>query len=181
MACKLKYPKLGVFALTIILAYLIFQGNDFLLIHNFLLSLGYWGIFIAGLFYTYGFTSAPATAVILILAKEQNIYLAGLIGGLGSLIGDLFIFRIIRFSLDEEIKTLFNSKYIQSLSKKIPRPIKKYLWLIMGMLFIASPLPDELGILFLASTKISTKLFSVISSLLNTLRITLILMIGKAI
>ena len=51
-----------------------FTGRDFSPFHNFLLSLGYFGTFLAGVFFTYGFTAAPATVILLILSNEQNIF-----------------------------------------------------------------------------------------------------------
>jgi hypothetical protein len=48
-------------------------------LNDFLVSLGYPGTFLAGILYAYGFTSAPATAVLLILSVEQDIFLAGFI------------------------------------------------------------------------------------------------------
>src|SRR3989344_2325858 len=101
---KIKYPKLLFLLFTFVIAYLIFTGRDFSPFHNFVLSLGYFGTFLAGMFFTYGFTAAPATAILLILAKDQNILFAGFIAGFGALVGDLIIFRFIRYYFAEEIE-----------------------------------------------------------------------------
>ena len=58
---RIKYPKLSLLILTFLLAYLIFIGRNLLPFYDELLSLGYVGVFLVGIFYTYGFTSAPAT------------------------------------------------------------------------------------------------------------------------
>ena len=72
----LKYPKLSLLLLIFIITVVFFyKGKTYPLFHNFLESLGYIGIFLGGFFYAYTFTSAPATAVLLILAKGQNIFL----------------------------------------------------------------------------------------------------------
>src|SRR3989339_1795341 len=93
---RIKYPKLLLLLLTFVIAYLIFKERTFLPFHNLLLSMGYLGTFLAGILFVYGFTAAPATAILLILAKEQNILFAGFIAGFGALIGDLMIFTFIR-------------------------------------------------------------------------------------
>ncbi len=183
---KIKYPKLLLLFLTFILAYIIFKERSFIPFHNSLLSIGYLGTFIAGIFFVYGFTAAPATAILLILAKEQNIILAGLIAGFGALIGDLIIFNFIRHSFADEIKKLKKEKIIihvhNHIRKRTPNALKKYIIPIFAGFIIASPLPDEIGVsLFAASRKISTKIFSVISYILNTAGIFVILILGRVI
>ncbi len=179
---KIKYPKLLVLLLTFALAYLLFSGRDFLPLDDYLMYLGYFGTFLAGMLFTYGFTAAPATAILLILAKEQNIVLAGLIGGFGALIGDLIIFRFVRDSFADEFKKLSKEKFVQNINNKAPNLLKKYFAPAIAGFIIASPLPDVLGVSLLAASKtISMKTFSVIAYLLNTAGIFVVLMIGSSI
>ena len=91
----IKYPKFLLLFITFGIAYLLFYGRASQPLHDFLFSLSYFGTFIVGMLFAYGFTSAPATAILLILAKEQNILVAGFIGGFGALAGDLIIFSFI--------------------------------------------------------------------------------------
>lgn len=179
---ELKYPKFLFLILTFVIAYLIFQDRTSLPLHNTLLSLGYIGTFLAGIFFAYGFTAALATILLLILAKEQNIFLAGIIAGFGALVGDLLIFKFIRHSFTNEIKKLSKEKALTYLDNKIPKLFKKYFIAVLAAFIIASPLPDEIGVTLLASTtKISTKMFSVLSGILNTAGIFIILIIGNII
>lgn len=179
---KIKYPKFFLLILTFIIAYIIFSGRNFSPFHNILLSLGYAGTFLTGIFFSYGFTAAPATAILLILAKEQNILLAGFIGGFGALVGDLLIFKFIRHSFSDEIKKLSKERAFNNINSKIPRSIKKYLIPVLAGFIIASPLPDEIGVSLLAtSTTISRRVFSIMSYLLNTAGIFAILIIGNLI
>ncbi len=179
---KIKYPKLLFLIFTFVIAYLIFTGRDFSPFHNFVLGLGYFGTFLAGIFFTYGFTAAPATAILLMLAKEQNILFAGFIAGFGALIGDLLIFKFIRYSFADEIEKLSKEKAINHINNKIPTLLKKYFVPVLAGFIIASPLPDEIGVSLLAvSRSISTKFFFVLSYSLNTAGIFVILLIGSAI
>ncbi len=71
-----KYPKFLLLFITFLIAYLLFSGRTNPKFHLFILSLGFFGTFLTGILFTYGFTAAPATAIFLILAKEQNIIAA---------------------------------------------------------------------------------------------------------
>ena len=177
---KIKYPKFLLLIGTFALAYALLSGKELAPLRNALISLGYIGTFLAGICYSYGFTAGPATAVFLIVAREQNILLAGFIGGLGALAGDLVIFRIIRHSFADEIKKLSKEKIMIAINQKIPYKARKYCFLLVASFIIASPLPDEIGVCMLAASRtISTKAFSVVSYLLNTGGIFVILILGK--
>lgn len=179
---KIKYPKFLLLLLTFVIAYLLFYNRTYQPFHDFVASLGYFGTFISGALYVYGFTAAPATALLLILAKEQNIILAAMIGGLGALIGDLIIFTTIRHSFADEIEKLFEEEIVKYIHSRIPSFVKKYFIPATAIFIIASPLPDEVGIaLFAATRNISIKVFSVFAYALNTIGIFVVLYIGNAI
>ncbi len=126
----IKYPKFLLLLLTFALAYLILRGRNFSPLHDVLLSLGYFGSFLAGILFVYGFTAAPATAVLLIIAKDQHIILAGFIAGFGALVGDLLIFRVIRHSFADEVEKLSKEPSLNYINNKIPKTLKKYLKII---------------------------------------------------
>lgn len=177
-----KYPKLLLLLITFIAAYLLFYSRNYQPFQDFIVGLGYSGTFVAGILFTYGFTSAPATAIFLILAEHQNIYIASLIGGLGALVGDLFIFSFIRGSFIDEIRKLSREKIIKYFNGNSPSFVKEYFLPVVAGFIIASPLPDEIAIAMLAASRIiSTKIFVVISYLLNTAGIFALLYLGKII
>ena len=174
-----KYPKFLLLFTTFLIAFLLFSGRTNPKFHVFIVSLGFLGTFLTGILFVYGFTAAPATAIFLILAKEQNILLAGMIGGLGALLGDLFIFNFIRHSFKDEVEKLYREKIIVYTNHKTPSFLRRYLLPVVAGFIIASPLPDEIGVTMLAASKsISAKVFSVISYVLNTAGIFVILIIG---
>lgn len=176
-----KYPKFLLLFITSLIAYLLFNGRTNPKFHVFIVSLGFLGTFLTGILFTYGFTAAPATAIFLILAKEQNILLAGLIGGLGALLGDLFIFNFIRYSFNDEVRKIYREKLVMYINHKTPSLIKRYLLPAVAGFIIASPLPDEIGVTMMAASKsISAKVFSVICYALNTAGIFVILVVGSA-
>ena len=55
---KIKYPKLSLFILSVILVYFIFSGLAYKPLHDALMFMGYFGTFLAGLLYPYALTSA---------------------------------------------------------------------------------------------------------------------------
>ena len=98
------------------------------------------------------------------------------------MVGDLIIFNFVRYSLDDEIKKLSKEKIVSYINHKTPNLFKKYLIPVIAGFIIASPLPDEIGVsLLAASMTISTKIFSIISYVLNTAGIFVILIIGNII
>jgi uncharacterized membrane protein YdjX (TVP38/TMEM64 family) len=178
---KIKYPKLTLLLLTFVIAYVLFSWRNVLPFQSELLALGYPSAFILGMLFTYGFTAAPATVFLLMLAKDYNIFLFALIAGMGALTSDLLLFTFIRSSFMDEIKEMSNEKPVKKLRHMIHGHLKKYLLPVLAGFVIASPLPDEIGVCLLASSKISPRAFSVFSYVFNTLGILAILVIGNAV
>ena len=81
----------------------------------------------------------------------------------------MIIFHFIRISFADEIEELSNHKLSIFTLKKIPQRYQKYLAYSIGAFFIATPLPDEIGVTILASSKeVKLKHFGIISYILNT-------------
>lgn len=179
---RFPYPKFMLLFLTVILAYLIFRGNRLQPIHDFLQRFGYAGTFCAGILYVYGFTAAPATALLLVLAHNQNLLLAIPLAGAGSVVGDLVIYKIIRDNFSDEVDRLKSTRLMRWCRRRIPPALRKYVLPVLGAIFVATPLPDEIGIsLLAASPMIKTKYFVYLSFILNTLGIMAVILIGKTI
>lgn len=150
---KFKYPKMIGLVIAVILAYFIFTNS---IVEKFVSNLGlmgYIGIFLAGIFFGIGFT-APFAAGFFITLNPQNIWLAAIVGGLGSLIANIAIFKVIETSFKKEFKQLKKTKAIEEIDKIITnnlgKKIKLYLLYIFIGIVIALPLPDEIAILMLA-------------------------------
>ena len=176
---KFKYPKIMLLILAIILTYFLFRNPFVQTYVSHLGALSYIGIFIAGILFAFGFT-APLSVGFFISLNPSNIWIAGIIGGLGALIADLIIFKTIKISFEDEFKRLRNSKAIVKIKRVIERSfsekIKVYLMYAFAGILIASPLPDEAGVIMLAGlTKISAKSLALISFILNTFGIIILL------
>lgn len=181
MLFKYKYPKLTLLVLAIILAYFLFKSPN---VENFVSNLGslsYFGIFIAGMLFSFGFTAPFAVGFFLVL-KPENLIFAGVIGGLGAVLSDLFIFNLIKISFMDEFGRIKKEKLINGMEKFIRKEVgaKIYHYILFAVagLIIASPLPDEIGVSLLAGlTHIKQEVLAVISFLLNTIGIIILLLI----
>ena len=175
------YPKITLLIILIVLSYYIFKNPQ---VDNFVAGLNNWsylGIFIAGMLFSFGFTTPFAIGFFIILNPE-NIILTGLLGGFGALISDIFIFKFIRFSFLDEFNRLEHTKIIKKISHLIENnfghKISIYLLYIFAGIIIASPLPDEVGVMMFAGlTKIKPLLFVTLSFIFNSLGIMLLLLI----
>lgn len=139
------------------------------------------GTFLAGVFFASTFTVAISTSVFLIFAQTHNPLLIALIGGLGAFVGDSLIFKFLKDDLLADFEYL--EKYFPKKTVKRIIHSKLILWFvpILAALMIASPLPDEVGLLMLAGIKLKYRHFFILSFLLNTLGILIITLFGKII
>ncbi|MEK7178156.1 MAG: hypothetical protein AAB721_00655 [Patescibacteria group bacterium] len=138
------------------------------------------GSFIAGMFFTSVFTTAPAIATLGEIARTNSAVLVAIFGAMGAVIGDLIIFRFIRDKLSEHLLEL--AKHQGAGKKfKVLLKLKYFRWLtfLMGGLIIASPFPDELGIGLLGFSKMRTQWFILLSFAFNFIGILLIGLVAK--
>lgn len=175
------YPKITGLILAIIAAYFIFSNPQVASYVSSLNSWGYLGVFIAGIFFTLGFTS-PLSAGFFITLNPENIWLAGILGGIGAMLGDLLIFKFIRFSFMDEFhrlkKTTIMKKISSLIDNTLGQKIKVYIMYAFAGFLIASPLPDEMAVIMLAGlTKIKINILAIISFVMNTLGILILLSI----
>lgn len=179
---KIKYPKLSLFILSVILVYFIFSGLAYKPLHDALMFMGYFGTFLAGLLYPYALTSAAGTGILLILAREQNLLLAGVIAGIGALISDILLLLFVTHSFSDEVQMLSKETVVRTVNRWIPESVRVYLLVTFACLLISSPLPTEIGILLLTSIRnISFKKCIIIIYILHVSAIFAILLIGKLI
>jgi hypothetical protein len=148
-----KYPRLLLFTISVVIVFFLFSGLLYEPLYSVLSFLGYFGTFLAGLLYPYSFTSAAGTAILLVLAKEQNILYAGIIAGFGALISDMLIFYFVKYSFGDEIQRLSKSVSLQAVKEVIPESVRTYLFAGFASVLIASPLPTEIGIMLMTSVK----------------------------
>jgi len=157
MLFKYKYPKVTLLIISIVLAYILFTNE---IIKNFIFSLnglGYVGVFIAGMLFPLGFTTAFSVGFLVALNPE-NIILSAFVGAIGVAISNLLIFSFVKFSLENEFFLLEEriervkviKKAEKEFKKDVSRKIRHYLMYVFIGILIASPVPDEIADALLA-------------------------------
>lgn len=168
-----KYPKLFLLIALIGLSYYLFslpQIKDFV---SSLEQFSYFSDFIAGILFSFGFTTSFSIGFF-ITSYPVNILLATIIAGVGSVIGDMIIFKTIKFSFMDEFKELERKKAIKKIEKIVKNNkhvlIRHYLLYIFAGIILITPLPDEIGISMLAGlTTIKLGKLAVISFILHSI------------
>jgi hypothetical protein len=170
-----KYKNTALLIVSICVAFWLSQYEPF---HQFLLGLGqlgYIGAFLAGFLFVSSFTVVTGAVILLVLAEQLSLLELGIIAGLGSVAGDLTIFRFVKDSLISEVGPIYNKfggKHLTSILHS-----KYFSWTLplLGALIIASPLPDEIGVSLMGLSKMKTYQFIVLSFVLNAIGISLVI------
>ncbi|MFH1193630.1 MAG: hypothetical protein V1661_01400 [bacterium] len=144
-------------------------------------GLKYIGSFIAGIFFTSAFTTAPATAAFVELSAFNSVFVMAILGGAGALFGDLIIFRFVQNRFSSDIKYLLSLGWKQRFNFILHRRMFRWISIFLGALIIASPVPDEIGIALLGLSKMKSSRFMAVSYILNTLGILIIGLIARAV
>jgi len=171
----------SIIALSVLIAIILVKTKVLVSILASSKELELFGSFIAGIFFTSIFTVAPATVVLAEIAQINSIFLVAILGGIGAMIGDMIIFRFVKNRLFEDILYLLKKSKSERLISIFRLKIFRWSIAFLGALIIASPLPDEFGLMMMGFSKIKTSLFIPISFLLNFLGIMIIGLIARAV
>lgn len=181
MKFRVKYPKLILLFFSFVIAYEFFLLVNTSHITRLVSSLGYAGTFIAGVLFSYGFTAAPATALLIFFGQHQVWWVAALIGAAGSTVGNLLIFHIIRYSVEDELQKLERTASVRRFERAVPRKLKHFIVPVLAGFIMASPLPDEIALsLFALARHISHHELVLVSYVLHFLGISALIALGTA-
>ena len=180
---RLKHPKLIILLLAIILSYYIFQQQA---VSNFITNLGDYGYistFIAGMLFSFGFTT-PIAVGFFLKANISNIFVSALIAGLGATISTISLFHWFKFSFEDEIEDLEKTSEFQEViklvDKEIPHKIRIYLAYAFIGLILASPIPNEFSTFMLAGLKrINHEALMILAFVASTLGIYILMLLGN--
>lgn len=142
-------------------------------------TFGYAGAFITGIFFVSTFTAAPAALVLFNLADHLHAVEVALLAGLGAMVGDYLLFRLIRDNVFGELRQIFGRLHHPHVSALFRTPYFVWLLPVLGAAIIASPLPDEVGVSILGLSKLKKWQFFAVTFLLNAIGIFLIVTAAK--
>jgi hypothetical protein len=164
------FPRLTTIALSYVAAFLVFGllGEQFF--HDALAPFGLAGAFIAGALYTFSFTSSIGALLLVALVPYYPAGVIAVIGGIGALAADVFIFNFIRHNLDKEVERVSRSALVCRVGAK-GLFCTRWFRALLGFLVIASPLPDELGAALLSAAKMKSGDFTLIAFIADILGI----------
>src|SRR3989338_2868169 len=126
------------------------------------------GAFIAGMFFTSIFTTAPAIVALGEISLLQGIFSTALFGAAGGVAGDLIIFRFFRNRLSEHVAKIVTHRSVwRRFHLLFKRRLFRWITFLVGGLILASPLPEELGIAILGFSKMRVRYFALLSFVFN--------------
>ncbi len=123
--------------------------------------------FVEGFFFTSILTTGPAIVAILESATYIPAWKLALVGGVGAVCGDLMVFRFVRSRLVEHILAAALHPRLMRIGARIASGPLWWLGPVFGAIVIASPLPDELGLLMMGLSNIRFVPFMVLAFTAN--------------
>lgn len=124
-------------------------------------------VFIAGVFFTSAFTIAPAAIVLAHLGQSLPIPTVVIVAALGAMIGDYVLFVFIRDKFSRDVLRVLHHFHIKFFLRSFHVGFLKWLSPIIGAAIIASPLPDEFGIMLMGVSKMRTRYFLLLTFVMN--------------
>src|SRR5258706_14842549 len=106
---------------------------------------GYLGAFIAGVLFTSTVTMPTAVVILIALAHYLSAIEISLIAGLGATLGNYVIFLFINQKITRHIRRYYKNKKGHKHHKALS-PYAHFFIPFLGILILASPFPDEIGI-----------------------------------
>lgn len=178
--CNWQYKNTGLLAVSIVFFILLTDTPAVqATIHGFG-AMGYFGAFIAGIFFVSTFTVVPAGYVLYHIAQDLNPFLIAIVAGLGGVIGDLVMFKFLKDRVFAEVAPLFSKLGNSNLRRLFHTPYFAWLAPVLGAAIIASPFPDELGISLLGLSKVRTWQFVILTTVLDILGVFLIVLAARS-
>jgi hypothetical protein len=178
-----QYPKLLFLVLSFVAAYVLFALGFFDAMYRIFDGYGYLSIFIGGLLFSFGFTSAFGVGIFVAAAPHVNPLVASVIGAVGAFWADYLIFSMMRGSLFHDELRRFTMTSLFRRAKRAMFPLslsvrlRHYMMWSFAGIFIASPLPDEFGVMLIGGlSHMKTREFAFISMMLNAIGIFAILL-----
>lgn len=181
-----EYPKLIFICATFIGAFVLYKLGYFDWLDHLQGNHGLIPLVISGFLMSISFTAAFGLVMAIELAPYVDPFVAAPVAGMGALLADFTLFSFLRFSVEDEIEKLRNSKgirWIKSLlfHERMSQKLREYILLSVAGLVIASPLPDELGVSMLsASRDVNPRRFAIFCYVVNTFGIFFILLAARA-
>lgn len=147
-----RYPRLTLLVLIYVAAF-IFAPLLTDLVRGLMGALGLPFALVLGYMYSFSFTGSLSSVMVYELGETNLLFV--FLCAVGSMLGDLTMYRIVRTKLAAEIRMLYRQPWVRRASRALTFLRHKPLRALLGFIVIGSPLPDEIGILLLSGANIS--------------------------
>ncbi|MDP4020449.1 MAG: hypothetical protein Q8P58_00170 [Candidatus Adlerbacteria bacterium] len=137
--------------------------------------------FVAGVFFTSIFTAAPATAILAELAEDSSLFVVVIMGSLGAVLGDYVLYLFLRNRLLRDASQIPSKSRLHRIIALLRRRRYHRLTQLLGILILATPLPDEPALALLGLSSISRGAFFILSFTTHAVGILAIGLIARAI
>jgi len=111
---------------------------------------------IAGAFFTSIFTIAPATVSLVAISQSSSPFLVAGIGALGASLIDNIIITFIRKDISDDLENLSHLALRRHFIQAFHFGFLKWVAFGLGLIFISTPLPDELGLFLIGISKVKS-------------------------
>ncbi|MEN9647676.1 MAG: hypothetical protein RLY57_480 [Candidatus Parcubacteria bacterium] len=135
--------------------------------------------FVAGIFFTSLLTISPASIVLAELGTRGAPLEIAFFGALGALIGDMLLFYFVKDRISADIAALLKNKIEHYHLDQMHSRYARWVLPMIGAFIIASPLPDELGIMLMGAAKMKTRYLIPVSFVMNFIGVLLVLAVGE--
>lgn len=134
---------------------------------------------VAGVLFSSAFTAAPAAVAIAQLINVAGPWEVILIGGLGSVIGNLMVYQLFRGNVSKELDHLLKKWGHKEWLAIVRDHHFRWLAVVVASVIIISPLPDELGVAFLGVSGLPLPVFAGVCYVTNALCMLALTSIGR--
>ncbi len=170
------------FAFSILVAIILLKTNTIANLLTTTKELEIVSIFVAGMFFTSIFTTAPAMVALAELSQYvDSLWMFAFFGGLGAMVVDVILFEFVKNNFSDHILDNIKKKRLRhKLAHIFKSKLFRVVSFVIGAIIIASPLPDELGISLMGFSKTKISFFVIVSFVFNFIGIFLVGLAGRA-
>lgn len=139
-------------ALSILFAYFLLKSSVLSPVIPYLAGFGYISVFVLGILFPLGFTTAPVSAVLYSMSRHFNPFFMALVASLGAMIGNLLIYFFVKTRLTDEIRHIctndlkfdFYKFELRLTRKRLKSKYFRVLVPVFSGLLISLPIPTEM-------------------------------------
>lgn len=141
---------------------------------------GYASGIVAGFLSVSFFTAAPALVLLLELAQRLDPFLLSFLVAVGSVFGDWLIIKFFEERIFTELQPIFRKLKLHKIKHHLDRPATKWMLVLLGALFVSSPLPDEVGLALMGVSRSNRAAVLAICFVLNMIGAFIIISAAQA-